>query len=281
MTNVYYVDGKFVPAAEAAFPINDLGLLRGYGVFDFMRTYNGKVIFIQDHIERLARSAREIGLALPWSKAEIIRLVGETLQRNDPVESSVRILVTGGSSPDFITPQGKPRLAIMVAPLSRYPAVWYSEGAKVITVRHSRPIPGAKSIDYIRAILVLAEAREKAAIEAVYVDSQGRVREGTTSNLFAFFGGTLVTPGEGILSGITRQKVLGLAEGNYTVQIRDLQRGELVAADEVFITSSNRLIVPIVQVDEDGIGTGKPGERTRALMQTFAEYTARLSATRE
>jgi len=119
MTNVYYVDGKFVPAAEAAFPLNDLGLLRGYGVFDFMRTYNGKVIFIQDHIERLARSAHEIGLALPWPKAEIIRLVGETLQRNDPVESSVRILVTGGSSPDFITPQGKPRLAIMVAPLSR------------------------------------------------------------------------------------------------------------------------------------------------------------------
>ena len=281
MTNVYYVDGKFVPAAEAAFPLNDLGLLRGYGVFDFMRTYNGKVIFIQDHIERLARSAREIGLALPWPKAEIIRLVGETLQRNDPVESSVRILVTGGSSPDFITPQGKPRLAIMVAPLSRYPAAWYLEGAKVITVRHNRPIPGAKSIDYIRAILVLAEAREKAAIEAVYVDSEGRVREGTTSNVFAFFGGSLVTPGEGILSGITRQKVLGLAEGKYTVQIRDFPRGELVAADEVFITSSNRLIVPIVQVDEDAIGTGKPGERTCALMQAFAEYTARLSATRE
>lgn len=281
MTNVYYVDGKFVPAAEAAFPINDLGLLRGYGVFDFMRTYNGKVIFIQDHIERLARSAREIGLALPWPKAEIIRLVGETLRRNDPVESSVRILVTGGSSPDFITPQGQPRLAIMVAPLSRYPAVWYSEGAKVITVRHNRPIPGAKSIDYIRAILVLAEAREKAAIEAVYVDSQGWVREGTTCNIFAFCGGALVTPGEGILSGITRQKVLGLAEGKYAVQIRDLRSAELLAADEVFITSSNRLIVPIVQVDEDGIGTGKPGERTRALMQTFAEYTARLSATRE
>lgn len=281
MTNVYYVDGKFVPAAEAAFPINDLGLLRGYGVFDFMRTYNGKVIFIQDHIERLARSAREIGLDLPWTKAEIIGLVGETLKRNEPVESSVRILVTGGSSPDFITPQGNPRLAIMVTPLNRYPAAWYSEGAKAITVRHNRPIPGAKSIDYIRAILVLAEAREQAAIEAVYVDSQGWVREGTTCNVFAFCGGTLVTPGEGILSGITRQKVLGLAEGNYTVQIRDLQRAELVAADEVFITSSNRLIVPIVRVDGDAIGTGRPGERTRALMQAFSEYTAQLSATRE
>jgi branched-chain amino acid aminotransferase len=281
MTNVYYVDGKFVPAAEAAFPINDLGLLRGYGVFDFMRTYNGKVIFIQDHIQRLARSAREIGLEFPWPTAEIIRLVGETLQRNDAVESSVRILVTGGSSPDFITPQGTPRLAIMVAPLSRYPAAWYSEGAKVITVRHNRPIPGAKSIDYIRAILVLAEAREKSAIEAVYVDSQGWVREGTTSNIFAFFGGTLVTPGEGILSGITRQKVLGLAEGKYAVQVRELQRRELVAADEVFITSSNRLIVPIVQVDEDRIGAGKPGERTCTLMQAFADYTARLSAAPE
>jgi branched-chain amino acid aminotransferase len=270
-----------VPAAEAAIPIDDLGLLRGYGVFDYMRTYNGRVIFIQDHVERLARSAREIGLALPWSKAELIRLVGETLQRNDPVESSVRILVTGGSSPDFITPRGKPRLAIMVAPFTPFPAVWYSEGAKIITVRHNRPIPAAKSIDYIRAILVLAEAREKTAIEAVYVDSRGWVREGTTSNLFAFCGGVLVTPGEGILHGITRQKVIGLAEGSCTVQIRDLQRAELAAADEVFITSTNRMIVPIVRVDEDGIGTGKPGARTRALMQAFAEYTARLSAAPE
>ncbi|MGE5255184.1 MAG: aminotransferase class IV [Hyphomicrobiales bacterium] len=277
MANVYYVDGKYVPSSEAVFPINDLGLLRGYGCFDFMRTYNGKVIFIRDHVQRLFRSARQIGMDLPVSETELIHLVEETLKRNPPVESNVRILVTGGSSPDFITPQGRPRIAIMVAPLSQYPATWYTDGAKVISVPYTRGIPGAKSIDYIRAILVLAEARQKGAIEAVYLDPEGWVREGTTSNIFAFINGKLATPGAGILNGITRQKVLDLAEKTYPVDIREIHRSELATADEVFITSSNRLIVPIARVDEDVIGTGAAGPRTRAVMQAFAEYTTRLS----
>ncbi len=277
MANVYYVDGKFVPDSEAVFPINDLGLLRGYGCFDFMRTYNGRVIFIRDHVQRLLRSAAQVAIALPLSENELIQLVNETLKRNPPVESSIRILVTGGSSPDFITPQGRPRVAIMVAPLHAYPKEWYLEGAKVVTTAYTRTIPGAKSIDYIRAIMVLAEAREKGAIEAVYVDSGGQVREGTTSNVFAFFGDRLATPGSGILNGITRQKVLGLAEEKFSVDIRDINRDEFVRADEVFITSSNRLIVPIVRVDEDIIGSAQPGRRTRAIMQAFADFTDRLS----
>jgi len=277
MGQIYYVDGKFVPAEEAVFPIDDLGLLRGYGCFDFMRTYNGKVIFIEDHIERLFNSTRQIGIELPLDKAGIIALVEETLKRNPPGESSVRILVTGGSAPDFITPQGRPRLAVMVAPLHAYPAVWYAEGAGVITVPYSRAIPAAKSIDYIRAILVLAEARARGAIEAVYVDPEGRVREGTTCNIFAVIAGRLTTPGADILPGITRKKVLALVEGVYPVDVREIRRAELVRADEVFITSSNRLIVPIVRVDGDVIGSGRPGERTRAVMQAFTDYTNRLS----
>jgi branched-chain amino acid aminotransferase len=277
MANVYYVDGKYVPSSEAVFPINDLGLLRGYGCFDFMRTYNGKVIFIKDHVQRLFRSAQQIGIDLPVSETELIHLVEETLKRNPPVESNVRILVTGGSSPDFITPQGRPRMAIMVAPLSQYPATWYTDGAKIISVPHTRGIPEAKSIDYIRAILVLAEARQKGAIEAVYLDPDGWVREGTTSNIFAFIDGRLATPGTEILNGITRQKVLDLAEKTYPVDIREIHRSELATADEVFITSSNRLIVPIARVDEDVIGTGTAGPRTRAVMQAFTDYTTRLS----
>jgi len=277
MANVYYVDGKFVPDSEAVFPINDLGLLRGYGCFDFMRTYNGKVIFIQEHVQRLFRSATQIGIELPVSEGELARLVEDTLQRNPPVESSVRILVTGGSSPDFITPQGRPRMAIMVSPLAQYPQSWYQEGAKIVTVPYTRAIPGTKSIDYIRAILVLAEARQKGAIEAVYIGPGSQVREGTTSNIFAFIKDRLVTPGTGILNGITRQKVLGLAEDRYSVDIRDIRRDELVQADEVFITSSNRLIVPIVRVDDEVIGSGRPGARTRSVMQAFADFTDRLS----
>jgi branched-chain amino acid aminotransferase len=126
--------------------------------------------------------------------------------------------------------------------------------------------------------MVLAEARQKGAIEAVYIDAEGLVREGTTSNIFAFIDGRLTTPGTGILSGITRQKVLELAEGSFPVDIRDLRRDELVTADEVFITSSNRLIVPVHRVDDDLIGTGKPGERTKVVIRAFTAYVDRLAA---
>ncbi len=281
MANIYYVDGTFVPDSDAVLPINDLGILRGFGVFDFMRTYSGKLIFIGDHVRRLFRSASQVGLELPWTETELTELVRETLRRNDHPESNVRIVVTGGPSTDFITPQGKPRLVIMVTPLSRFPETWYTEGAKILTVDHERTIPGAKSTDYLRAIMVLTEAKRRNAIEVVYTDREGWVYEGTTSNIFAVINGRLVTPGERILYGITRQKTIGLAEKTAPVDVRNLQRHELLAAEEVFITSSNRLIVPIVQVNEDRIADGKPGRRTRELMEALAAWTAELAAAME
>jgi len=138
MANIYYVDGKFVPDSEAVFPINDLGLLRGYGCFDFMRTYNGRVIFIQDHVQRLFRSATQIGIELPLSESELIQLVEETLRRNPPVESNVRILVTGGTSPDFITPQGRRGSPSWWPPSASIPGVVRRRGQN----HHGRAYPG-------------------------------------------------------------------------------------------------------------------------------------------
>ena len=106
--DIYYVDGKFVPANEAVIPVDDLALLRGFGVFDLLCTRNGRPLFLKEHILRLQHSAGEIGLHLPWSYSELVEKVHETLRRNNHSEANIRIIVTGGSSPDFITPQGNP-----------------------------------------------------------------------------------------------------------------------------------------------------------------------------
>ncbi len=270
----YYVDGKFVSADDAVIPVNDLALLRGYGVFDFLRTYNGAPLFLEDHIERLEQSAKQIDLDLLWSKKQLIDIVTQTLSKNNFRESSIRIVVTGGSSPDFITPQGKPRLLVLVTPLPQKPQWWYLDGVKIITIYSRRNIPGAKSIDYIPAAIALKQAREKNAIEAVYVNHDRYVLEGTTSNLFIFCGDRLVTPGKAILKGITRKVVLMLAAKNDKPEIRDISVKELLTADEVFITGSTKEIVPVVKVDDTTIGDGKPGHRTRTMMDTFAAYTA-------
>lgn len=265
----YYVDGKFVSASEAVIPVDDLAIMRGFGVFDLLRTQNGKPLFLKEHIQRLNTSARRIGLDLPWSNQELIEVVMKTLHRNEHPESNIRIVVTGGSSPDFITPQGKPRLLVLVTRAPELPAWWYSEGVKIITFSSERSIPGAKSIDYLQATIALKEACDQDAIEAVYVDRNGNVLEGTTSNLFVFMDNCLVTPGEGILNGITRNAVLNLAAKMVSVDIRTVRCEELRTANEVFITGTNKVIVPVIQVDEATIGDGRPGPRTRKLMDAL------------
>jgi len=269
MVETYYVDGKFVSASEAVIPVDDLAIMRGFGVFDLLRTRNGKPLFLKEHMLRLNASARRIGLDLPWSQQELIEVVMKTLHRNAQRESNIRIVVTGGSSPDFITPQGKPRLLVLVTRAPELPAWWYTKGVKIITFSSERSIPGAKSIDYVQATIALKKARDQNAIEALYVDRNGHVLEGTTSNLFAFINDRLVTPGKGILNGITRNAVLDLSAKIVSVNIRDMRRDELLKADEAFITGTNKVIVPVSQVDDATIGHGRPGPRTRKLMEAL------------
>jgi len=269
MVETYYVAGKFVAASEAVIPVDDLAIMRGFGVFDLLRTRNGKPLFLKEHILRLHASARRIGLDLPWSQQKLIEVVMKTLHRNVHRESNIRIVVTGGSSPDFITPQGKPRLLVLVTRAPELPAWWYTKGVKIITFSSERSIPGAKSIDYVQATIALKKARDQNAIEALYVDRNDHVLEGTTSNLFAFINDRLITPGKGILNGITRNAVLDLAAKTTAVDIRNIRRDELLTADEAFITGTNKMIVPVIQVDDATIGQGLPGGRTRKLMDAL------------
>ncbi len=272
--STYYVDGSFVQSDQAVIPVDDLAVLRGFGVFDLVRTYNGKPFFLKEHIERLRNSAAEIGLHMPWTTRELIGIVSETLAKNSHRESNIRIVVTGGSSPDFTTPQDNPRLLVLVSPLPELPAAWYSDGVKIITLVTERFKPGAKSINYIPATIALEEARRKDAIEALYLDRQDYVLEGTTSNVFAFIGKALITPGRDILSGITRQVVLAVAAEHFEVHIRDISRQELMQANEVFITGTNKGVVPVIQVDDTVIGRGAPGPLTRQLTADLARQTA-------
>jgi branched-chain amino acid aminotransferase len=272
--DIYYVNGQFVEENQAKISVNDLSVLRGFGVFDFLRTYNGFPFHLDEHLNRLERSARLIGLELPHPTAKIKEIVRETLGRNKHKESNIRLVVTGGLSTDGITPGLSPQLLIMVSSVKEMPVEWYSDGAKVITSHVERFMPGAKSINYIPAILCQREARMQQAIEAVYVDRNGYMLEGTTSNFFAFIGDTLVTPPcNRVLPGITRQVVLGLAEKEYTMIERELHKDEVRLIDEAFITSSVREIVPIVAIDSIKLGTGKPGPRTQKILELFRDYT--------
>ena len=157
-------------------------------------------------------------------------------------------------------------------------ADWYETGIKVITTDITRHIPGAKSVDYIQAILALKNARKTGAVESLYVDGRDRVLEGTTSNFFAVIGGELVTPAEQILPGVTRDVLLKIAEEEFNPRLREVSRPELYQAEEVFLTSSNKEILPVRQVDEVVIGAGSPGPLTRRIQELFRSYTEGYAA---
>lgn len=270
---ICYLNGNYVALDQACLPLNDLGIVRGYGVFDFLRTYNRVPFKLQEHVQRLQNSANLIGLSLPWSTEEIAAIAKNTLERNHFPEANIRIVVTGGYSADFITPSGQPSLMVIITPVSQYPKNYYEQGIKVITVQTERFLPKSKSLSYISAISALQQAKLNQAVEALYVNQQGQVLEGTTTNFFVFRGSQLITPKKNILKGITRDVVLELAKNQFEIVEQPIDYSDLSDFDEAFITSSTKEIMPVVQIDEFQISPGKPGTKTQLLMDLFHKYT--------
>lgn len=272
--DTYYIDGEFVDDAAASISVKDIIVLRGYGVFTFMSTYNKRPFHLKEHVRRLASSANNIGLELGHSNAEICAIVEETVRRNSHhKESNIRIVSSGGITADGVTPLGRGVLMVMVTPRLILPDWWYSQGIKVITVDIERFMPLAKSTNYLGAVYALRQAKKQQAIEAIYVDRDNRILEGTTTNFYYFKDNTLISPSDDVLPGITRNVVLELAKGRFEVQLRDIDRSELTDMEEVFISASNKEVVPVVEIDDLTVGDGKPGKNTRTIMQLFREYT--------
>lgn len=272
--DTYYIDGEYVDEDKAMVSVKDITVLRGYGVFDFMITYNKRPFRLEQHVTRFENSAARIGLQLNHSHQEICDIVVEAIRRNPHHnESNIRILYTGGISPDSVTPQGNGILMVMVTPRHELPDWWYTDGAAIALVDMERFIPTSKSTAYLNAVYAQQQARKTGAIEAVYVDRDHRVLEGTTTNIYGIKGNELITPPDGILPGVTRGVVLELAEALLDVNLRHIDRKELAQMDEIFISASNKEIVPVIRVDDMTVGDGKPGKVTREIMKRFRELT--------
>jgi branched-chain amino acid aminotransferase len=272
---LWYVDGRWVHPHEATISLNDVAVLRGYSVFESLRTYDRRPFHLDEHLERLFRSAALIDLEIPYTREDIARTILSVIERNVYKHASIRILVTGGESADGILPSGKPVLAILLSPLPERDLESFAQGYKVITTHLQREAPEAKTTSYIAAIRALKEARRYGASDALFVNEHGHVLEGTRSNFFVFVGDALVTPRTGILFGVTRNVVLQLAQGRFPVEERPVLFEELREISEAFITSSSREIMPVVQIDNLVIGDGKPGPRTYELEQRFITMVER------
>lgn len=283
MEEKVYLNGSLVPLSEANISVQDYGFLYGYGVFETMRAYNGKIFLLERHIKRLSDSARIIGLGGKLAGIDLARACMDTLEANRMKEARVRMTVTGGESEVYPWAEtgGKPTVVITARSYKPFTAEKYRQGfhAGIASVRRSREslIPTIKSSSYLVSVIARNEAAAQGLDEALLLNNDGFIAEGGGSNVFFMKSSRLVTPSldSGILPGITRNVVMALAEElGIIVTEGTVGIGIIRQCDEAFLTNSVMEIMPLTEVSDTSghkaiIGEGKAGKITNQLMAAY------------
>ena len=275
------VNGRITGEREAAIPVFDHGFLYGEGIYETMRTYNGRVFLYDRHVRRLRTSARMIALALPFTDEELAARILDTMAAAglEGAEAYIRVLVTRGVGDLTYDPRATPRPSIVIIVMPQVDSAphVYETGVRVVIVDVVRNHPDTvnpmiKSNNLLNSALGMQEAIRRDGFEGIMRNHRGELSECTTSNLFVVSRGVALTPplDAGLLPGITREFLFEVGE-EVDVEVREqvLRDQDLFAANEAFLTSTTREVVPIVQVNDRAIGAGTPGPATKTLLKGF------------
>ncbi len=264
------INGDLYDHNKASIPATDLTLRRGYGLFDFFRVHEGIPLYFEHHLKRLFRGIDRLGLNVRWSRDEIAEQVLKVIGANEIERvTGIRIVVTGGLSADGFTPAD----ANVIITQERFrlpPEHLYSDGTALMTHEYRREIADVKSLNYMLAVYLAPEMYRRNTTEVLYY-SDGKVSECTRSNIFCIHGNKLITPLSDTLEGITRGRILEIGQPEVNIEVRDFSLSYLLEADEVFITSTIKRIIPVIRIDDHQIGSGRPGTLTKLLMDKLSE----------
>ncbi len=287
MGTVVSIHGKILAPEQAVVSVFDHGFLFGDSVYEVVRTRRGIPVTLDEHLDRLEGSARQIYMELPWSRGEIGERVREAHRAAGNDESYFRIVATRGAGEISLLPDScrDPLLIVIAKPLPVPPPSVARDGLSVALVARPRNDrralnPGAKTGNYLNNVLALIEAKRAGADDAVLLNPAGMLAEATTSNLFLVKGGRVRTPtlDSGILAGITRDLLVReMPRAGLAVEEADLPAEALTAADEAFLTSTIRGVAPVTRVDGKAVGDGRPGPVTRRVAALYEEALDRLA----
>lgn len=280
---VIYLDGQFVTKSKAVVSVFDHGFLYGDGIFEGIRSYSGNVYRLKEHIKRLYESAKSILLSIPLTPQEMEAAVVETLRRNKFADAYIRLVVSRGAGDLGLDPQSCPTASVIIIAeqLKLFPQEFYDEGLKMVTVPTRRNSPDAlnpkiKSLNYLNSVLVKIEAARAGVMEALMLNHEGYVTEGSGDNVFIVKDGKVVTPPTylGALEGITRNAIIEICQKQgIPCEEKPFTRHDVYVADEVFLTGTAAEVIPVIDVDGREIGDGKPGSMTGFLIQEFRKLT--------
>ncbi|CRK81988.1 branched-chain-amino-acid transaminase [Neobacillus massiliamazoniensis] len=274
-----FLGGQFVKKEDAVISVYDHGFLYGDGVFEGIRVYTGNVFRLDAHLKRLYESAQSIMLQIPYTKEEMTQLIVETIRKNQLESAYIRVVVSRGKGNLGLDPSSclNPNVIIIAEELAMFPKEFYEHGIKIASVasRRNRPdvlSPQVKSLNYLNNILVKLEANQAGVQEALMLNDQGYVTEGSADNIFIVKNGIVYTPPVylGALEGITRNAILDVARAQgFEVRETPFTRHDVYVADEVFLTGTAVEVIAVVEVDGRIIKDGKPGNVTNQLLEEF------------
>lgn len=278
-----YVNGEFVEKQDAKISVYDHGFLYGDGVFEGIRSYDGNVFCLKEHLKRLYESAKSILLTIPMSIEEMEGLVLETLRRNGYRDAYIRIVVSRGIGDLGLDPRNCPKASVIIIAeqLRLFPEEFYEKGLSIVTVPTRRNIPDAvnpkiKSLNYLNNILVKLEAIQAGVMEALMLNQEGYVCEGSGDNVFLIKNGKVFTPPTylGALEGITRNVVIEIFQKMGVACVEQpFTRHDVYVADEVFLTGTAAEVIPVTSVDSRVIGDGVLGPLTKRMIEEFQKCT--------
>ena len=263
-----YVNGEFTERDKAKISVFDRGFLYGDGLFETMRAYSGQVYMLEDHLRRLFTSADELEINLERDYDTLRSSIEKLLRLNSLGDAYIRLTISRGIHSGILTFSGdyKPTVVITAKKLHPYSEEYYADGVKLVigSIRQNffSPLSRHKSLSYLVNILAKEEARKKGALDSILLNTEGDVAECATSNIFIVHSGKILTPclSSLILSGVTRKAILNMAPRlGFATEQKKIRQRDLFMSDEVFLTNSIMEVMPVVQVNDEKIGTGRPG----------------------
>ncbi len=284
-----YLNGKIVPSKEAVISVFDHGFLYGDGIYETMRVYDRVIFKLHEHLQRLFRSASMIGLTIPLEFDPLKISIYETLIANGFRNAYIRVTVSRGRGAIGLDPDlcADPTIVIIVQEFKEYPQAFYKDGISIIVADTKRNLkeaidPRIKSLNFLNNILAKIEAKKRGAYEAIMLNVDGKLTEGTISNLFFYKDGVLCTPSLdcGILDGITRGMIIDLA-GREDLRVEEgkFTSGDLYSAEEVFLTNTTMEAMPVSKVDDRSYAEGKIAKLLRkAYKQEVRAYVSDIKS---
>lgn len=276
-----FLNGQLVKKEDAKISVYDHGLLYGDGIFEGIRVYNGNIFRLEEHLVRLYESAQSIMLSIPYTLDELTTIIIDTIKANELQSGYIRLVVTRGVGDLGIDPFKceKASVIVIVEPLALFPEELYNTGLKIVSAstRRNRSdvlSPKTKSLNYLNNVLVKIEANLAGVPEALMMNTDGYVAEGSADNIFIIKNKELITPPGyiGALEGITRNAVLEVArKKGYTAREDVFTRHDVYVADEVFLTGTAAEVIAVIEVDGRVIGDGTPGVITNDILRGFRD----------